>query len=55
MEFGEEGSELLVRLLKAEEFRAGVLYTVRVSVSAFENLQDLRVVVELADTVLDIQ
>jgi hypothetical protein len=37
LEFGEEGCELLVRLFKAEEFRTGILYMVRVSIGVFEN------------------
>jgi hypothetical protein len=55
LEFGEEGSKFFVRLFKVEEFRAGILYMVRVSVGTFENLQNFRVVVELADTALDVQ
>jgi hypothetical protein len=38
LEFGKEGSELLIRLLKAEEFRAGILNAVWISISAFKDL-----------------
>jgi hypothetical protein len=38
LEFGEEGSKFFIRLFKAEEFRAGILYAVRVSIGTFENL-----------------
>jgi hypothetical protein len=55
LEFGKEGSKFFVHLFKAEEFGAGILYMVRVSIGTFENLQNFRVVVELADTTLDVQ
>jgi hypothetical protein len=55
LEFGEEGGKFFIRLFKAEEFRAGILYTVQVSIGMFENLQNFRVVVELADTALDVR
>jgi hypothetical protein len=51
LEFGEESSKLLVCLLKTEEFRAGVLYTVWISVGTFKDFQNFGIVVKLTDTV----
>jgi hypothetical protein len=55
LEFGEESSKLLVCLLKTEEFKAGVLYTVWISISTFKDFQNFGIVVELTDTVSDVQ
>jgi hypothetical protein len=51
LEFGKEGGKFLIRLFEAEEFGTGILYTVRVAVGAFKDLQDFGVVIELANTV----
>jgi hypothetical protein len=55
LKFCEEGGKLLVCLLKAEEFRAGVLYTVWVSVGSFKDFQNFGIVIELTDTLSNIQ
>ena len=55
LEFYKEGAKLLISLAQTKQLILGIIYTVRVTKGAFQDIQDILVVIKGANPLLNIE